>query len=329
MMHMANRAVLQAALLTCGLATLASAAPSNPVAEPLHFNAGTGFYDPPSWNSMVMVNITLDGGNIGYEPFSYDFTVGPILRAAPSNAFSTGQRCFVLNGTAFNRQLGWFDNIENDFYESHGAELDGNYLWIDRVGGSSQLKTYFVSEAGNPNGPYTPIFGTEGSPTRWLWDGQMDHNAYAVNLWELETPNQLFTADYRLYIGDGEGNEVLQADNVTPRFGSLELTWSFIGPGQIPASPPPPGDFNGDGSVTHADYTVWADYFGWAIADVRASEPGYFPAYSCLAGSSHVTHGLYTLWADSFGRSAAATVPEPASLALLALGALAILRRRK
>ena len=238
-MNVSNRIVIIASmLLVCGLAATVAAAPSNPVAPPLSFNTTSGYYNPPSWSSMVMVNITFDGTKVGYEPLSYNFTVGPILRAAPPNGnkttFDPAQPWSVLNGTAFSRQLGWYDNIQNDFHFSHASALGGNFLWIEKVGGSQQLKTYFVAEADNPNGPYTPIFGTAGSSTKWKWDGFMDHNAYAVDLTDITTPSQLFTADYKLYIGDAAGNEVMQADQVTPRFGSLNLTWSWIGPADVP-----------------------------------------------------------------------------------------------
>ena len=61
------------------------------------------------------------------------------------------------------------------------------------------------------------------------------------------------------------------------------------------------GDFNADGSVTHADYTVWADHYGHTIASVQADHAGWFPAGSYPDGSTSVTHGLYTTWADHFG----------------------------
>ena len=74
----------------------------------------------------------------------------------------------------------------------------------------------------------------------------------------------------------------------------------------------PLGDFNGDGTVTHGDYTVWADHFGFTIAAVRAEHPEFFPVGSYLEGATAVTQGLYTTWADHFGdtRVAPLTVTE-------------------
>jgi hypothetical protein len=108
-----------------------------------------------------------------------------------------------------------------------------NFVWIERIGGSPELKTYFINEdvTGDPATPYTPIFGTAGSSPKWKWDGKMDHNAYAVDLRCLNTSNQLFTATYHLYIGDTDGNTNLA-------FGQTTTTWRWQGP-VVPIIPSP------------------------------------------------------------------------------------------
>ena len=107
------------------------------------------------------------------------------------------------------------------------------HVWIEKIGGSPELKTYFINEdvTGDPGTPYTPIFGTDGSSTKWRWDGKMDHNAYAVGLQYLTTSNQLFTATYHLYIGDADGNPV-------PGYGDTTTTWRWKGP-VVPVVPTP------------------------------------------------------------------------------------------
>ena len=144
------------------------------------------------------------------------------------SSFDPAQKWSVLNGTAFSRVLGWYDegttgaNGDN-FYETYSRQLTGNYVWIEKIGGSQELKTYQVSEAGDPFGPYTPIFGTAGSSTLWRWDGFMDHNVYAVALTDLTNSNQKYTATYHLYVGDSNANPV-------PGFGATETTWTWQGP---------------------------------------------------------------------------------------------------
>jgi len=79
----------------------------------------------------------------------------------------------------------------------------------------------------------------------------------------------------------------------------------------------PLGDFNGDCSVTGADYVLWANNFG---GDDSIFAPGSCNADGAVTGADYVT------WANNFGHVGCA--PEPATISLLVLGSLAVLRRR-
>ena len=57
----------------------------------------------------------------------------------------------------------------------------------------------------------------------------MDHNAYAVNLSDLTTPNELFSATYKVYVGDSSGNELADAIGA-----STTTTWTWQGPVTVP-----------------------------------------------------------------------------------------------
>ena len=79
------------------------------------------------------------------------------------------------------------------------------------------------------------------------------------------------------------------------------------------------GDVNLDGSVDGGDYSLWADHYllggmSWGDGD--------------LNGDGVVDGGDYTLWADNYGSATAAVIPEPVTLSLLAIGAVAMIRRR-
>ncbi|QDU88878.1 hypothetical protein Pla175_22620 [Pirellulimonas nuda] len=85
-----------------------------------------------------------------------------------------------------------------------------------------------------------------------------------------------------------------------------------------------PGDFNNDGSVDAADYTVWRDNFGAAgplLNDGGLGVP---------IGSAH-----YELWRGNFGETlgalnaSSAPVPEPGAIALLLLTLLAQVHSRR
>ena len=80
-----------------------------------------------------------------------------------------------------------------------------------------------------------------------------------------------------------------------------------------------PGDINRDNIVDQADYTVWYNHYGqtpatWTDGDVT--------------GDNIVDQADYTVWYNNYG-STGGNVPEPMTMALLAIGGLAMLRRRK
>ncbi len=85
-----------------------------------------------------------------------------------------------------------------------------------------------------------------------------------------------------------------------------------------------PGDYNGDGTVDAADYTVWRDAMGQSGAVLAADGDG----------SGTVDEADYAVWKSHFGKTAGGgtlahhAVPEPATLAMLLLGMAAMLCRR-
>jgi hypothetical protein len=207
----------------------------------LTIQPASAFSPPPSWDPMLMLNVTLDASNrlaVETTPYIIRLTIAPGAYNSTNQTydlnfvtFDPAQPCAVLNATAYSRVLGWYDEGTtgfggDDFYASYAAQLHGtNYVWIERIGGSPELKTYFINEdvTGDPGTPYTPIFGTDGSSPKWRWDGRMDHNAYSVDLRCLNRSNQLFTATYYLYVGDAIGN-------TNAAFTPTITTWRWQGP---------------------------------------------------------------------------------------------------
>jgi len=202
---------------------------------PLSAMAVRAYSPPPSWDPMLMLNVTLNASNqlaIETTSFIAPLTVAPGVYDSTNEtydftvvSFDPAQPYAVLNDTAYSREMGWYDAVNDDFYTTYATQIGTNYVWIEKTGGSPELNTYTVSEdqTGNPGTPYTPIFGAEGSSTKWLWDGFMDHNANAVALAYLTASNQLFTATYHLYVGDAQGNPV-------SGFRGTTTTWSWRGP---------------------------------------------------------------------------------------------------
>jgi hypothetical protein len=89
-----------------------------------------------------------------------------------------------------------------------------------------------------------------------------------------------------------------------------------------------PGDANLDGKVDGADFLVWQNNFGTASGATWST--GDFN------GDGKVDGADFLLWQNNFGAdytstsaSVSAAVPEPATLTLLSLGALGLIRRRR
>jgi hypothetical protein len=78
------------------------------------------------------------------------------------------------------------------------------------------------------------------------------------------------------------------------------------------------GDYNSNGIVDAADYTIWRDTLG-STADLRANGD------NTGASAGKIDQADYTVWKTNFGRTAGsgsgtgtnATVPEPTTLVLL------------
>ncbi len=82
------------------------------------------------------------------------------------------------------------------------------------------------------------------------------------------------------------------------------------------------GDFNDDGTVDAADYTIWRDNLGGDASTLNGNGDG----------DSDVDIDDYNLWAGNFGASssssAASAVPEPAAALLMLCGVAGLVTRR-
>ena len=209
--------------------------------------SGAVYSTPLSWAEMEMLDITFNSitNKLAIMPIAGPALLGTNTTTSATDKWSNGlpsapgiasfeptQPWAVLNGAAFSRRFGWNDAI----YDWNNTppttsilyDIDALYgpsanLWIESSHKSTGLNTYLavgyygvnsndssVVDPSNPSGyPYSGIFGSAGSSTKWQWDGMMDHNTYAVPFSYLNAPNQLFSADYRIYVGDSTGNELL------------------------------------------------------------------------------------------------------------------------
>ena len=133
----------------------------------------------------------------------------------PGYAFDSRSNYYVLTDKAYSLQYAW--NPGGVFTPPEGAAV-----WIECLNASPGLETYDGpgNKNENPPRPYTPIFGTGGSPTKWAWYGRMAHNAYAIR----QSTTSVLSAEYRVYFGDaqtGARDAFSQYDDAT-----VTLTWT-------------------------------------------------------------------------------------------------------
>lgn len=82
-----------------------------------------------------------------------------------------------------------------------------------------------------------------------------------------------------------------------------------------------PGDYNLDGLVDTADYTVWRDALDTTVPRRGAGADGDL--------SGVVDQADWSVWADNYGSSAAPTpIPEPATILLIAIGGVIAVTRK-
>ena len=186
---------------------------------------------------MKHADITLIGTTLNVH---VDATVPiPLLRSliAPDE-FDASMPWSVLQEKAHNFQYGW--NVSGFWFPPSGTAV-----WIEQLEVSAGLEVYYV-EGLPASTPYDPIFGTEGSSTRWKWDGFMTHNAYAV----LNPSESTYHATYKVYIGDQ--NTGVETSGYT----GAEVQFDFI------ADPLLTADFNEDSLVNSDDLAIWQQHFG-------------------------------------------------------------------
>jgi hypothetical protein len=225
--------------------------------------------------------------------------------------------------------------FDTSAYEGMTAVGDGAlrmvYIWCEQSPpGSGETNPIGIYELlGDPDWDETTVTGVNFCP-----DGDVS-NAFG-ELCSAEAPtawgHQVFTEHtipqaslQKLLDGDIVGLALTNAPglplNDCPFTKDAEL-WYEGAPTLIfdatEAAPSIPGDANGDGAVTDADYTIWADNYGATGATVAMGD---------FTGDGEVSDADYTVWADNYG-AGTGMVPEPGAMAMLSLGAAALLRRR-
>ncbi len=195
---------------------------------------------------------------------------------------------------------GGVDAADLDFYEIRSADgglLDGSFTGLQAAG----FEGWDRNGAIGPTSLSESYLGPTGTEFTTIAAG-----ASAVSLGAVYDTVGGGTQDLRLYYYDVDGNEYQ---------GYVEYVSSLL------------PDFNGDGMVNLADYTVWRDNLG---------ATGVSFAQGDATGDGNVTMADYKQWKAHFGEVvasvsalSAATVPEPSTLVVACLAAAAMWWRRQ
>jgi hypothetical protein len=117
----------------------------------------------------------------------------------------------ALDGLLHNAQYGWM-------VEGFWTPPAGSSIWIEQISATPGLMAFrggMMSMMGAHT--FAPIFGTDGSDTKLMWNGMMMHNWYAA-----ATPGD-YAAEYRVYFGDSAGVPTPGYDPAT-----VVLEWTAI-----------------------------------------------------------------------------------------------------
>ncbi len=211
----------------------------------------------------------------------------------------------------------------NAIEAAHLLEHEGSYYlvanWDACCQGASSTYNLRVGRGDSPLGPF------------------FDRNG--VNM--LQGGGELFLATEGNQIGPGHFSDFSAdgldyfafhyydgAANGAPRLGIEEFGWTYDG-WPVALRDLPAGDYNRDGRVDAADYTVWRDTFG-STTDLRAD------GSSGRGSAGRIDQSDYGVWSINYGADYATattstTIPEPTAFSLTAIAAayLSAFRRQK
>lgn len=203
-----------ALIMAAGFLTIASSHASAAAVLP---TLGGDQETPMTGAAMKHIGINFDGSAIHLH---LDASSPPLLRelSAP-NTFNSVEAWGVLIDKSHNFQYGWVP-------DGTWAPPAGLGVWIESTAISPGVDVYeggrFMNEMMIRQMTFDPIFGTDGSDSKWQWNGVMTHNAYAV----MDPTESSYEASYRVFLGDAvTGVEPLNGS--VPLYGSDTVTLTF------------------------------------------------------------------------------------------------------
>lgn len=310
-----------------------------------------GSLSPTGWNSLDDQNV--GGANVWQEASPTANSLSELVGNTTGTLALNSTPRTLGNGYAFApAAFGDSPDVQFEYLDAAGQVVDGivKYtgvaaynnllLTVDPATGNAQLKNssnFSISLVG-----YS-IESDAGSlqPGNSDWSSLDDQNVGGANVWVEAAPTAnalselISSATASLTLGPGQS--YLLGDLFDNVVGDKDLTLEFALAGETTGrqgivvydtiAAGVPGDYNNDGAVNAADYTVYRDNLGLSAAALSNRNP---------ANSGVVNAGDYTFWTANYGSTSAASsfavsIPEPTGVVLAAslLGGLWLSRGRR
>ncbi|MCP5519747.1 MAG: hypothetical protein H7A45_21110 [Verrucomicrobiales bacterium] len=144
----------------------------------------------------------------------------PLLVSHPGDAFDPVDPWYdaldpARGGLSFSRRYGFVMDATTEPLPADSA------MWIRRLEGSPELGFYRYS-ASDPKA-WEPIFGTDGSPTAWQWNGMMFHPGVTA------MPGaESLSATFEVYLANATTGEELPGTGTGP----MLLNWTNVSDGR-------------------------------------------------------------------------------------------------
>jgi len=221
-----------------------------------------------------------------------------------------------------------------------GGNDPGNWVLsadVRGVGMNTDVATVASFEFYDPD--YEVVFAVDANNDGDMLDGATTWKSGGLQLRDNDgNPDGFTSASVRLDQGSAPTTDVV---GDVPRFGN-DGTWvlGFFGGGgeyqfgansltidnimiEFSALPSVPGDYNGDGFVDAADYTVWRENLGGDPSTLAAG------TRDPMNGSPMINDDDYTFWKGNFGGGlgsglAGSVVPEANAIAIVLIAMLAM-----
>lgn len=187
--------------------------------------------------------------------------------------------------------------------------LERIFISDESTSGNHWLYLELEGPTSNTSGVGSTLYATvnAGTPDEVTYRREANTNAGTFN-----------QSDLPVHFGLGDATmvdelQIIWTDGTVQSFSDVAVDQYMT----IEYVAPIAGDYNGDGVVDAADYTVWRDSFGSASNLVADGD-----------GNGIVGQPDYLIWRDNFGQGAQAAssnlVPEPSTMLLLLLTCLAL-----